>query len=118
MTVLSHPWVPFECVPSADLQAPAKCSPGAHRRLSGVFSMCAELYNAALESWRGTYLRWREHRPGEPLPPELGSSKYDLMKEFAGVRSDLPEWERLARPGGKRRSVSLRPRYAFFLQEV
>ena len=58
--------------------------------------MCAELYNAALESWRGTYLWWNEHHPGEPLPPELRSSKYDLMKEFTGVRSDLPEWERLA----------------------
>ena len=58
--------------------------------------MCAVLYNAALESWRGTYLWWNEHHPGEPLPPELRSSKYDLMKEFTGVRSDLPEWERLA----------------------
>ena len=58
--------------------------------------MCAELYNAALESWRGTYAWWREHHPGEPLPPELRSSKYELMKEFAGVRSDLPERERLA----------------------
>ena len=58
--------------------------------------MCCELYNAALESWRGTYLWWREHHPGEPLPPELRSSKYDLMKEFTGVRSDLPEWERLS----------------------
>ena len=60
--------------------------------------MCAELYNAALESWRGTYLWWREHHPGENerFPPELRRSKYDLMKEFTGVRSDLPEWERLA----------------------
>ena len=78
------------------LRFPAKCSPGAHRRLSDVFSMCAVLYNAALESWRGTFAWWREHHPGEPLPPELRSSKYDLMKEFTGVRSDLPEWERLA----------------------
>ena len=58
--------------------------------------MCAELYNAALDSWRGTYAWWREHHPGEPLPPELRSSKYDLMKEFTGVRSELPEWGRLA----------------------
>ncbi len=58
--------------------------------------MCCELYNAALESWRGTYLWWREHHPGEPLPAELRVSKYDLMKEFTGVRSDIPEWERLA----------------------
>ncbi len=58
--------------------------------------MCCELYNAALESWRGTYLWWREHHPGEALPAELRVSKYDLMKEFTGVRSDIPEWERLA----------------------
>ena len=32
------------------LRFPAKCSPGAHRRLSEVFFMCAVLYNAALES--------------------------------------------------------------------
>ena len=60
--------------------------------------MCAGLYNAALESWRGTYAWWREHHPGEDdkFPSELRRSKYDLMKEFTGVRSDLPEWERLA----------------------
>ena len=60
--------------------------------------MCAGLYNAALESWRGTYAWWREHHPGEDdkFPSKLRRSKYDLMKEFTGVRSDLPEWERLA----------------------
>ncbi len=77
---------------------PAKCSPGAHRRLTVAFGMCAELYNAALESWKGTYAWWREHHPGEAekFPPERRRSKYDLMGEFTGVRSDLPEWERLA----------------------
>ena len=60
--------------------------------------MSAELYNAALESWRGTYAWWRERHPGEDdkFPSELRRSKYDLMKEFTGVRSDIPEWERLA----------------------
>ena len=60
--------------------------------------MSAVLYNAALESWRGTYRWWREHHPGEDerFPLELRRSKYDLMKEFTGVRSDLPEWERVA----------------------
>ena len=58
--------------------------------------MCCVFYNAALESWRGTYLWWREHHPSESLPSEFRRSKYDLMKEFTGVRSDLPEWERLS----------------------
>ncbi len=60
--------------------------------------MSAELYNAALESWRGTYAWWKERHPGEDdkFPSELRRSKYDLMKEFTGVRSDIPEWERLA----------------------
>ena len=60
--------------------------------------MCAEVYNACLESWRGTYLWWEEHHPGEDekFPAELHKSKYDLMKEFTGVRSDRPEWERLS----------------------
>ena len=59
--------------------------------------MSAGLYNAALESWRGTYRWWREHHPGEDeKSPSERRSKYDLMKEFTGVRSDLPEWERLA----------------------
>ncbi len=97
LTALSHPSGTLLNMPLVrTLRFPAKCSPGAHRRLSEVFSMCVVLYNAALESWRGTYAWWREHHPGEPLPPELRSSKYDLMKEFTGVRSDLPEWERLA----------------------
>ena len=80
--------------------------------------MCCELYNAALESWRGTYLWWREHHPGEPLPAELRVSRYDLMKEFTGVRSDNPRVGETGRPSGKGRFVSLRPRRAFLLQEM
>ena len=60
--------------------------------------MCAELYNSALESWKGTYAWWREHHPDldDQFPAERQMSKYDLLKEFTGVRSDLPEWERLS----------------------
>ncbi|MCE2527613.1 MAG: transposase [Actinomycetia bacterium] len=60
--------------------------------------MSAELYNACLESWRGTYRWWREHHPGpdERFPRDLQMSRYDLMKEFTGVRKDRLEWERLA----------------------
>ena len=80
------------------MRFPVRCSAAQHRRMTEIFGMCAELYNAALESWRGTYAWWREHHPdpGERFPRELTHSKYDLMKQFTGVRSDFPEWERLA----------------------
>ena len=74
----------------------AKCSPSAHRRLTEVFYLCCELCNACLESWRGTYLWWREHHPSEPLPRELSQSHIDRMRMFTDVRGDLPEWERLS----------------------
>jgi len=75
----------------------AKCSPSQYRRLSVVFGMCSELYNAVLESWRGTYLWWREHHPeGEALPGDRSLSHYDRLKMFTGVRGDDPEWERLS----------------------
>ena len=52
------------------------CSYSAHRRLDDIFAQCCELYNACLESWKGTYLWWKEHHPDEPLPPELNQSHY------------------------------------------
>ena len=59
--------------------------------------MCSELYNAVLESWRGTYAWWREHNPGaEKFPAERSQSHYDRLKMFTQVRSDHPEWERLS----------------------
>lgn len=78
------------------LRFPVKCSPSQHRRLTQVFGMCSELYNAALESWKGTYQWWREHHPDEPLPRELSQSLYDRLKMFTNVRSDHPEWASLA----------------------
>ena len=51
LTALSHPSGTLLNMPLVQtLRLPAKCSPGTHRRLSEVFSMCAEIYNAALES--------------------------------------------------------------------
>ena len=59
--------------------------------------MCSELYNAVLESWRGTYGWWREHNPGAgKFPAERSQSHYDRMKMLTQVRSDHPEWERLS----------------------
>lgn len=72
-----------------------RCSRSAHRRLDIVFAQCCELYNACLESWKGTYQWWREHHPDDPLPRELNQSLYDRLKMFTDVRADHPEWERL-----------------------
>ena len=35
------------------------CSRSQHRRLDQLFSMSAEMYNACLESWKGTYEWWK-----------------------------------------------------------
>ena len=60
--------------------------------------MCAEMYNACLESWRGTYSWWKEHHDPltEKFPSELNQSKYDLMRQFTGVREEIAEWNRLS----------------------
>ena len=75
-----------------------KCSPSGHRRLTQVFGMCAEMYNACLDSWRGTYKWWAErHNPEiEKFPKDRNYSKYDLFEMLIGVRKDHPEWERLS----------------------
>ena len=75
-----------------------KCSPSGHRRLTQVFGMCAEMYNACLDSWRGTYKWWVErHNPEtEKFPADRNYSKYDLFEMLIGVRKDHPEWERLS----------------------
>ncbi|MCE2529105.1 MAG: transposase [Acidimicrobiia bacterium] len=52
------------------------------------------MYNALLESWKGTYARWREHNPGDDrgFPPELNRSRYDLFKMFTQVRGEDVRW--------------------------
>ena len=51
------------------------------------------MYNALLESWRGTYAWWREHNPGtEQFPADRNRSRYDLFKMFTQVRADDPRW--------------------------
>lgn len=73
-----------------------KCSPSQHRRLTEIFGQCAELYNANLESWKGTYAWWKEHHSDtETFPSEKNLSLYDRMVVFTGVRADRPEWARL-----------------------
>ena len=76
----------------------AKLSPSGHRRLDQIFGMCAELYNANLESWRGAYAWWKEHHNPdvESFPSEWNLSLFDRMMMFTGVRADHPEWERLS----------------------
>ncbi len=71
---------------------PAKCSAFQHRRLTGLFGMCCEVYNVCLESWRGMYLWWREHHPDGPLPWGLQQTFFDRARMFTDLRGDLPEW--------------------------
>ncbi len=86
-----NPW--FETV-----RVSAKLSPSGHRRLDQIFRMCAELYNANLESWRGTYRWWEEHHNSEveSFPSDWNLSLFDRMMMFTAVRADHPEWERLS----------------------
>ncbi len=50
------------------------------------------MYNALLESWKGSYAWWREHNPGvdEKFPRDM--SRYDLFKMFTQVRAEDPRW--------------------------
>lgn len=86
----------------------ARCSASQHRRLTQVCAMSAELYNAMLESWRGTYRWWREHHPKHSnkdkdpkFPARLQQSKNDLEAQFVQIRKDRPEWGRVANRVGR-----------------
>ncbi len=76
------------------LRLTAKCSKSQHRRLGRLFGMSAEMYNALLDSWKGTYQSWKKHHNPEleKFPRELNRSRYDLMRMFTDVRKDRPEW--------------------------
>ena len=76
------------------LRFAVKASPSQHRRLGEILGWACEMYNAVLESWKGTYAWWREHNPGEDrtLPAELRRSRYDLFKMFTQVRAEDPRW--------------------------
>ena len=75
----------------------AKLSPGQHRRLDEILGWSAEMYNALLESWRGTYRWWREHNPGDDqtFPKELNRSRNDLCMMFTQVRREDARWDGL-----------------------
>ena len=78
------------------LRLTAKCSPAEHRRVEEILGWSAEMYNALLESWRGTYAWWREHNPGtEQFPSDRNHSRYDLFKMFTQVRAEDPRWSGL-----------------------
>ena len=75
-----------------------RCSKSQHRRLEQLFCMSAELYNACLESWKGTYAWWKQHHNPdvEKFPSELNMSHFDRVKMFTGVRRDHPEWNKVS----------------------
>ena len=76
------------------LRVTAKCSPGQHRRLDEILGWSAEMYNALLESWKGTYAWWKEHNPAEDgtFPRDRDMSRYDLFKMFTQVRAEDARW--------------------------
>ena len=78
----------------------AKCSPSQRRRLLVVFGMCAEMYNALLESWKGTRQWWLEHHNPD-LEKQPSVSKYDLYKLLTGVRKDRGDWAAVSAKVGR-----------------
>ncbi len=74
------------------LRLTAKLSPSQHRRLDEILGWSCEMYNACLESWKGTHAWWREHNPGvdEKFPRDM--SRYDLFKMFTRVRAEDVRW--------------------------
>ncbi len=76
------------------LRLTAKLSPGQHRRLDEILGWSAEMYNACLESWKGSYAWWREHNPGvdAKFPRDRDMSRYDLFKMFTQVRAEDARW--------------------------
>ena len=54
------------------------------------------MYNACLESWKGTYAWWKEHNPADrEFPSDRNRSRYDLFKMFTQVREEDPRWSGL-----------------------
>ncbi len=76
------------------LRLAAKLSPSQHRRLDEILGWSCEMYNACLESWRGSYAWWREHNPAEDakFPRDRNLSRYDLFKMFTQVRAEDARW--------------------------
>ena len=76
------------------LRLTAKCSPSQHCRLDEILGWSAEMYNALLESWKGTYAWWREHNPADAqtFPSDRNHSRYDLFKMFTQVRGEDARW--------------------------
>ena len=93
------------------LRLTAKCSPGQHRRLDQILGWSAEMYNALLESWKGTYAWWREHNTGvdEKFPRERNHSRYDLFKMFTQGESRRPPMGRFAHQRGAGCDLPFRP---------
>ena len=79
------------------LRMTAKLSPGQHRRLDEILGWSAELYNALLESWKGTYAWWREHNPAvdAKFPRDRRMYRNDLFKMFTKVKREDARWDGL-----------------------
>ena len=78
----------------------ASLSSGQHDRLQEIFYNSAELYNALLESWKGTY-KWHQriHEHDDVKPPSR--SYYDEAAMFARMRKEHPFWKDIASNVGR-----------------
>ena len=77
------------CLPDRSVSArdrlAAKCSRAQHRRLDEISGWSAEMYNALLESWKGTCAWWREHHPADGTLVEIRVVRTPLRVELHAV---------------------------------
>ena len=71
-----------------------------HRGLDQIFRASATLYNACMESWRGTY-EWHQRHHAYDDVSAPSSSYFDNAALFAQMRKDDPFWNQLASDVGR-----------------
>ena len=67
----------------------AKVSEAQHRRLTDVMRVCAEMYNALLESWKCGYLWWLRVQHRGAAKPDW--SRFDLINMVPALRAERPD---------------------------
>lgn len=105
--------------PVLTVRVKGNCSRSQHRRLDQLFSMSAEMYNACLESWMGTYEWWKRHHdpniekfPAElSFPLRLDADVHRSPRGPTGVGGGVGE----CRPWC---DLPFRPGHCFFLQAM
>ena len=88
-----------------------------HRRLTEVFGMCAETYNALVEWWRGSYLWWCEHNNRE-TGRYLSPSRVRSAPPAERGPSGRSEWSVLSVKVRRGSSAVSRTGYPFLLRPM